>query len=282
MYKKVIYLCFASFFIMITSWFLSGCHIHDYDPYNDSRNYDHDGSYHVDNNNYIAKEDITYKFPVNSRSRIRLNGINGSMTVIGRSGSDSIIILCEKLCSSESVRDAQNHLSDLIINFQDVSTELYTKTIQPSESYGRGYTVNYIVYIPDNFEVYLDLVNGAIQINNINNYISINNTNGNALINNCSGNTYINLINGLIDCRQSMPLNGRITLYTINGNINLGIPSGTSSDVSVSTISGSINYYNLNFINLNSTLSSLQGRLGNGQGKIILSTINGRINLTGY
>jgi DUF4097 and DUF4098 domain-containing protein YvlB len=119
-------------------------------------------------------------------------------------------------------------------------------------------------------------------IDSINNYVTVNDVNGTVTLNNINGSTLVNVTNGLIKSRQAIPINGAASLTTVNGNISLDIPKSTSSDLSANMTNGTFNSFNLDFKNQVISHYSVRATLGNGQGKIVLNTVNGNISVSGY
>jgi hypothetical protein len=282
MRKIFIKILLSSLLFVYISLINIGCH-HMFEPYDHDR-HDNDDEYYnnVSNTHFSATETFFYKLTVINHSKLRLKGINGNVTIIGGSGTDSVIISGEKRVASESTRDAEIHLQELVVNMQDLTNEIYVKTIQPQETYGRDYEVNYTIYVPNYFEISTDIVNGRVQIENINNLVTVNNVNGTTTLNNIYGSTYVGMVNGQIKSNQTLPLNGTINLITVNGNIMLDIPRNTSADLSADLTNGNVTSSNLDIRNPVIFPKSIHGTLGSGQGKIKLSAVNGNISISGF
>ena len=236
----------------------------------------------VNNTNYSATEPITYNIAVVNHSKLRLEGINGDITISGRPGLSSVIINSEKKVSSESVSDAESHLQDLSVTLLDLGDEIFVKTSQPDENYGRIYVVDYDITIPDNFKVLVNNINGSIQVDSLNNSVTIIGVNGSAILNDIFGTTVVTLVNGQIESKQSLPLHGTISFTTVNGSIELDIPQSTSANFNASVVNGNINLSNLILQNEYIRTGSISGTLGSGEGTISLITTNGTIYVTGY
>ena len=236
----------------------------------------------VDNTNYVVSSTFSFNVPVVSQSKLRLEGVTGKVIIIGTTQTNSVIVTGEKRVASESIKDAELHMSELSVIMQNLGNEITFKTIQPEKSYGRSYIVDYFVYVPNNFEISNDMVNGNIQVESISNNVAVSNVNGTVTLNNIIGSTTVSLVNGLIESNQTLPLNGNITLSTVNGGIKLSIPQNTSAEFSGASANGSVILSNLSLQNSIITTHSVQGRLGSGQGKVALSGVNGNINIVGF
>ena len=96
------------------------------------------------------------------------------------------------------------------------------------------------------------------------------------------GNSAVSLVNGQITAKITLPLNGNIGMANVNGNIDLEIPTNTSAEFSAGLVNGNITITNLVLQNQVSSSTSLTGTLGNGEGTIALTTVNGNISATGF
>ena len=236
----------------------------------------------VSNTNYIASEPFSNNISVVNHIKLRLEGINGTIKILGSSDSGSVKINGTKKVSSESTRDAEDHLPDLNVTILDLGDEIFVKTTQPDESYGRLYVVDYSITVPDNFEIYVNNINGSIEVDSLENNITIIDVNGSVILDNINGSTNVALVNGQIKIEQSLPLNGTIKLTTVNGTIELDIPQSTSAHFYASVVNGNINLSNLILRNNINNTNSVSGTLGSGEGSISLQTTNGSIYVTGF
>jgi DUF4097 and DUF4098 domain-containing protein YvlB len=92
----------------------------------------------------------------------------------------------------------------------------------------------------------------------------------------------VDLINGDIDGKVTLPLDGTIHMGITNGSIDLDIPQNTSAEFTAGVTNGSISVSNLELRNRVETSKSLTGTLGDGRGTISLNTTNGNIMVTEF
>lgn len=236
----------------------------------------------IRNTDHIAKEPFAFDVAVIHQSQLRLEGINGNIFITGVSDADSVIITGEKIVGSESTKDAEEHLEDIEVRVQDLANEVYVKTIQPQQTHGRNYTVNYFITLPNDMQVLAENVNGSMKIESIDTYVSADNVNGQITLKEINGNAVVGLVNGQITGEISLLPDGTVEMSNTNGNIELDIPHNTSAEFSAHVVNGTISISNLDIENVESSSSSLEGRLGDGHGTISLSTVNGSINVSGF
>ncbi len=103
----------------------------------------------VDNTDSVATADFSFTVAVGSQTRVRVEGINGNITVTGVSQAGSFVVRGERRVGSESVQDAAAHLDELQVEVNDMGDELVVQTVQPENTGGRNYVVNYETPAPD-------------------------------------------------------------------------------------------------------------------------------------
>ena len=235
----------------------------------------------VNNTDFVASESFEYAVEVIDHTRFSLGGINGTVNITGVPGADSVIIAGEKSVGSESMEDAETYLQFLEVIVEDNISGVAVRTEQPDNTYGRSYTVDYNITIPDDFVVVATAINGLIFISTINNNITVQHVNGQISIDEIFGSANVTVVNGQITGDIALPPNGMIDMVTVNGDINLGIPHNTSAEFYAAVVNGYINISNLVIYDQVSTNTSVSGTLGNGQGTISLLVTNGGINVAG-
>lgn len=236
----------------------------------------------IRNNDYEARATFSEEISVEDHDRIRLDAINGNVTVTGVSGATTITVSGERIVRSDSQVDADVHLQDLEVHVSDLTNEVFVETRQPKNNRGRNYEVNYTITVPQDLLALLDLTNGNIEVDGIHRDVSIDNTNGNVRMRDIVGSARVDLVNGNIDGEVVMPQDGSIKLEVVNGNVMLEIPTSTSAAFEASVTNGSISTPNLSLQEEDRRLRSVKGTLGDGAGDIDLSTVNGNVTARGY
>ncbi len=245
-------------------------------------------------------EEFSFEVAVRSQSRFRLEGVNGSIDIVGVPGASKVEIWGERRVKAKSTEDARDYLKNLEVRVADGAEEVFVKTIQPRETGGRSLEVVYHIRMPDNWEalvnnvngnvlvdslvgkVSIGLVNGNVELREISETISIGLTNGNVLLAKITGDTFVALVNGNIDASLTLPQQGTCELSTVNGTIALQIPQNTSALFSAEVVNGAISTKGLIIYDATTTPKSVSGRLSNGEGKIVLKTVNGNIRVEGF
>lgn len=236
----------------------------------------------VDSTNYSATESFSYEFPVDNKTRFVLDAINGQVHVVGVPNATAVRIRGERRVESESEADAMAHLNEVGVRVTDRQDEIFVQTFQPDDTHGRNYVVVYQVVIPRTWKFHLDHVNGIVTVDSLNNDVSVQLVNGNLQIGAIYGSFHAEVVNGQVTGNLTLPLQGTCKTSTVNGLIALSIPRTTTAEFSAQVTNGNIHVTNLAINNMISTPHSLQGKLGDGQGTISLSTVNGNISVSGF
>ncbi len=240
-----------------------------------------DGNPFSDNNDFAAEESFSFEVAVVNHVEFHLNGIAGTVVVTGVSGANSVLITGKKRVESHSTADAQRRLQELRISVEALNSKIEVKTIQPDDTQGRNYIVDYTVTLPPHLKIAVGNISGNVTINTIQSEVSVNNVSGNVNLNEIVGSTFTETVSGNVEGRITLPLDGTIRMSAVSGNILLSIPQNTSAQLSASVVSGSISVSSLVLQNLVSTPTSLSGRLADGRGTISLSTVSGNISVRG-
>jgi hypothetical protein len=242
------------------------------------------GTRQVSNTDFEESEPFSFDVPVAGHTAFDLQGESGVITITGVPGAASVRITGTKRVQSESTEDALAHLQVLNVDVQDVGNDVRVRTVQPQDTGGRNYIVDYTVTLPKHLKVGVINIGGIITLDAIDNDVVVINTGGNVTVTNIAGSALIALLSGTIDAEITLPLNGTIDLNTLTGDINLEIPASTSAQFSASVKIGNITVSNLVFQTLiTNTSTALSGTLGAGQGTITLEADQvGDISVTGF
>jgi hypothetical protein len=240
-----------------------------------------DSDNNASNTDFVAKESFSFRVDVTTHSRLRLDGVSGIIAITGEPESDSVLITGERRVGSESTQDAEAHLQQLQVAVQEIGNEIYVKTIQPEQTHGRKYEVDYSITLPEGLEVSVNHVTGVVTINSVKNSVSVNHVTGQVLLDEISGSAVVSLVTGEIEAEVTLPEDGTIDFNLVTGNVELNIPQNTSAELSATVVTGTISTSDLVLQNQVSTPGSLSGTLGSGEGTISLSVVTGSITVRG-
>ena len=173
-------------------------------------------------NKIKAQETFFQTVDLTSQTLLKVEGINGMVSIESASGTNQVTISGEKVVSSDTYQDAYSHLKDITIEVNESTNELLVKTVQPNFSNGRSYKVDYTISVPPDLNIVVDNINGSIALD---------------IPQSTSAEFFASLVNGNISL-QNLTLHNRvatnkslqgtlgdgqgmITLRTTNGNIDV-------------------------------------------------------------
>lgn len=126
----------------------------------------------------------------------------------------------------------------------------------------------------------IKLINGALDVNGVSGEVRASCINGRLEAHNLAGRANLSTINGRLNARFDQLVGGGVELNSVNGSVDLTIPSDSKAEIEASTISGSINNdFGLHVNNHRFVGHDLRGELGNGGTHIKLENVNGRIEI---
>ena len=215
------------------------------------------------------------------QGKIRIEGVTGTIHVVGSSDATMLKVEAVKRVESRSDSDAEAQLQLLDIVITKLSDEVLIRTVQPENSAGRNYIVDYTVTMPASLQLGVSNITGLISVTSIHQSVAINNITGEILFQDIVGDLDIQAITGMIDGDVHLPVDGSIDISLVTGNVDVVIPTGTSAQVTASVVTGNINLSNLQLQDAASTPTSLAGKLADGNGRIAIRTVTGNIRLSG-
>ena len=127
----------------------------------------------------------------------------------------------------------------------------------------------------------VETVNGSVTVSNFTNFTKISAVNGDVTATNLRGAAELSTVNGQVsaDFDQLAPAS-RINLSTVNGRVNLIIPSDANATVKADSLNGEIkNDFGLPVRKGKYVGRDLHGRLGGGQIPIRLNSVNGPLTI---
>jgi len=180
-------------------------------------------------------QDFHRAVPLSSNGRVALENINGNVTVTGWERNEVQIDAVKK------ARDQQK-LDEARIEIDASSDSVQIKTKYPEGHNNNPATVTYELHVPRLARLdHINLVNGSLEVSQVNGEIDANLVNGKTDLRDLSGRLNISAVNGTITANfRSLDNVKEIRLKSVNGAINLGLPSSPNAEVSASTVNGGI------------------------------------------
>jgi hypothetical protein len=233
-------------------------------------------------NRYSQEASFSEEAQISQKDGLRLEGITGTITITGSAAATNLQVAGVRRVEAGSRRDAETQLELLQVEISENDDEVVIRTLQPDDTDGRNFIVDYDIILPDTKSLKVFNVTGIIEISSINNTVVVENTTGEIVLDNIEGDVEAELVTGVIDGRIDLPRQGRLNLSTVTGNIGVDIPKNTSALLNAGVVTGNISLANLTLQDAQNGGNSLTGKLGDGDGTITIRAVTGNINIAGY
>jgi len=226
-----------------------------------------------------AHAEVTQDFhrtvPLSADGRVSLANINGGVEITGWDRNEVQI---------DAVKTAsdQQRLDEARIEVEASSNSVEIRTRYPdNHTNNNAASVHYTLHVPQKARIdRLELVNGSLTLQKISGEVNANLVNGKLRASDLTGEADLATVNGTIDADYSSLTNVRgIKLKSVNGTINLTLPTSPNAEVSASVVNGSITTDFPLTVKGHFVGKSLSGTLGSGGLQIDLSNVNGGIHI---
>ncbi|MCW5959570.1 MAG: DUF4097 family beta strand repeat protein [Pyrinomonadaceae bacterium] len=230
---------------------------------------------------YDETERIEETYDFNSNGRIEVNNVNGSISI---DTWDESKIKLEVIKTA----DSRERLADLSVEI-DSKPERFRLTVdfgreKRNTKWDRGskLTADIKMTVPKTAVLNeIHTVNGSVSILNSRNFTKASAVNGQVKAVNLQGNLDLSTVNGSIDAEFDELLAGNmISLDTVNGTVNLTIPSDSNATLRAETLNGEIkNDFGLPVKKGDWVGRDMFGKIGNGDAKIKIESVNGALSV---
>jgi len=221
-------------------------------------------------------EDFHRTVPLSSNGRVSLENINGNVTITGWERKEVQIDAVKKARDQQKLGEAR-----IEVDASSDSVQIKTKYPEGHNNNNNPATVTYELHVPRNARLdHIDLVNGSLEVSQVSGEIDAELVNGKTDIRDLSGRLNVSAVNGAIVASFRTLDNVKdIRLKSVNGAINLGLPSSPNADVSVSTVNGGITTDYPLQVQGKFMGHRLDGKLGSGGTRIEISNVNGAVRI---
>ncbi|MCY7375192.1 MAG: DUF4097 family beta strand repeat-containing protein [Pyrinomonadaceae bacterium] len=243
--------------------------------------------------NYIAPEvktvikaDETERFeqtyPLNANGRVSVSNVNGSITIETwdkpevklewiKTGDTK-----ENLAEVEIKIDARQDAFSVQTDYGD-----WKRRNSGGRSYGK-LQVEYRLTVPQTAVLdEIETVNGSVSIANAGNLTKASAVNGQVKGTNLRGTATLSTVNGTVIADfDALATGSRISLETVNGTVDLTLPSDANATLKAETVNGKIsNDFGLPVRKGQYVGRDMYGKIGSGDVQIRLESVNGELSV---
>lgn len=223
-------------------------------------------------------------YPLSSNGRVSVSNVNGSIEVEGWDRNEVKLEVVK-------IADSKERLSQVEVKIEDKPDYFKVET-----NYGvwrngsRNWNcsgscrleIKYKLMVPRNAVLNgIETVNGSVTISNTTNVTKASAVNGTVKASGLRGTADIDTVNGVSEISfEKLDSNSQINLSTVNGRVNLVIPSDADATIKADTVNGNIsNDFNLPIRKGKYVGRNLFGKIGEGSSKINLDSVNGGLSI---
>src|SRR5579871_543586 len=233
---------------------------------------------HASDHRGALSEEFHQTYPIAADGRVELDNINGDVHV-------STWDRNEVKVDAVKYADTKEKLEDLKIDIDAGKDSLSIQT-KFDDHHGWGSHnnpggVDYTLTVPRTARLdEIKLINGEFDVDGVVGEVRASCINGKLKAENLAGEAKLSTINGRLIASFNQLSGKSLELSSVNGIVNLTIPSDSSARIEASTVSGSIeNDLGLHVNRHQFVGRDLDGELGSGNTRIHLSNVNGRIEI---
>lgn len=230
---------------------------------------------------FTAEEPLNLESEVTTQTSFRLENINGEITVTGSDTASGIIVTGSRRAVAVTQEEADDRISDILVTLTANPDEVLLKTDHPEGGPRVTYAVDVSVVMPRGMAVTILNGNGPVDLDGATGGVVITTGNGAVTARDVLGDMRLTTGNGGISARATLLSGSTVRADAGNGSIELRVPQSTSALVDAAVGNGLIIVSGLALSEKVQGQSSLTGRLGTGDGSIVLRSGNGNITLLG-
>jgi len=245
-------------------------------------------NYNESDNKKIVRIDETERFeqtyPLNANGRVSVSNVNGSIAIETWDKS-------EVKLEYVKTADSRERLSEVEVRIDTRADSIRIETDYDKTQHGGSerswknndkLVVEYKLIVPRGAVLdEIETVNGSITIANASNMTKASAVNGEVRATNLRGTANLSTVNGTVQADFDQLQSGsKISLDTVNGTVNLVIPSDANATVKADTLNGSItNDFGLPVRKGQYIGRDLHGKIGSGDVQIKLNSVNGGLSV---
>jgi DUF4097 and DUF4098 domain-containing protein YvlB len=222
-------------------------------------------------------EEFHHTYPLSANGRVELDNINGAVHISVWDQNQVKVDAVKRAENEQELKDAE-----IRVVASPNAVSISTHYPQHDESWNRGNhnsaSVEYTVTVPRNANLdEVKLINGPLDVTGVLGEVHASCINGKLRANGLANTAKLSTVNGSLDAKFDRLPSGRIELESVNGHVELTLPSDAKASIEAATVHGRIsNEFGLRTSN-HFVGHDMKGQLGGGGTHIRLSNVNGAI-----
>lgn len=224
-------------------------------------------------------EKFEQNYPLSANGRVSVSNVNGSITVEAWDKNEVRLEATKVADSKETLQSVEIEI-DAKPDYFSVETDYHWNGAKDGWGRGRKLEVHFKLMVPRGAVLNeIETVNGSVLVSNFTNQTKVSAVNGNVTANNLRGAASLSTVNGTVtaDFDRLEPAS-KISLETVNGTVNLSIPSDSNATIKADSVNGNIgNDFGLPVRKGKYVGRDMYGKLGSGETQVKLESVNGKL-----
>lgn len=234
---------------------------------------------HASDHRGALTEEFHHTYALTPDGRVELDNINGSVHITSWERNEVKVDAIKSADSKERLDEAK-------IEIESGKEYVSIRTEYPHHdqtwnwgSHNNPASVEYTLTVPRGVRLdEIKLINGSLDVTGVTGEVRASCINGRLEAHNLAGRAHLSTINGRLDARFDQLAGSPVELNSVNGSLEVTIPSDSKAEIDASTVSGGIdNDFGLHVNNHRFVGHDLRGQLAGGGTRIELKNVNGRI-----
>lgn len=226
-------------------------------------------------------EKFEQSYPFNSNGKVSVSNVNGSITVEAWDKNEIRLEATKIADSKETLAEVEIKVDSQPNNFSvEADYDSWNSRNRNSWKNYKKLEVQFRLKVPRNAVLdEIESVNGSVTISNFTNIVKASAVNGQVRALSLRGTANLSTVNGTVSVDyDKLDSGNKVTLETVNGRVDLLIPSDSNATVKADTVNGRIeNDFGLPVRKGEYVGKDLYGRIGSGEAQIRLNSVNGHL-----
>jgi DUF4097 and DUF4098 domain-containing protein YvlB len=236
---------------------------------------------HASDHRGSLTEEFHQTYTLNADGRVELDNINGAVHISSWDRNEVKV-------DAVKYADTKERLDEAKIEIESAKDVLSIRTKYPEHDHTWNWGsrnnpagVEYTLTVPRTARLdEIKLINGSLDVTGVSGEVRASCINGRLEAHDLAGRAKLETINGHLEARFTALAGNSVELNSVNGSVELTIPSDSKAELEASTVSGGIdNDFGLHVNRHQFVGRDLRGELGSGGTRIKLENVNGRIEI---
>ena len=234
---------------------------------------------HASDHRGAFTEEFHQTYALTAEGRIELDNINGAVHISSWDRNEVKVDAVKYADTKERLDEARIEV-DSGKDYLSIRTKYRDHDLSFNwGSHNNPASVEYTLMVPRAARLdEIKLINGSLDVTGVSGEVRASCINGKLQAHNLSGRARLSTINGRLDAGFDQLTGSALELNSVNGSVELTIPSDSKAEIDASTVSGGIdNDFGLHVNHRRFVGHDLRGELAGGGTRIELKNVNGRI-----